>query len=222
MELKGKIIDFLGDSLTEGRGLNDDGNRYDRYIAKTCGLKKANNYGVSGTRISHQSRPSDKARHDLNFCGRCWDMDPSADIIMVFGGTNDYGHGDAPFGKIGDTERTTFCGSVDHLIRTIRELYPSPKLVMVTPGHRFDDATNPPEEKFTKLGIVGRPLEDYCAAVEKIASSYGVPVLNLMKKLGIDPKKPEDREKFTLDGLHYNDAGHVAVAKCMMEFLKAL
>ena len=43
MELKGKVIDFLGDSLTEGHGLNDDGNRYDRYIAKTCGLKNANN-----------------------------------------------------------------------------------------------------------------------------------------------------------------------------------
>ena len=222
MELKGKVIDFLGDSLTEGHGLNDDGNRYDRYFAKTCGLKKANNYGVSGTRIAHQIIPSEKARHDMNFCGRCYDMDPSADIIVVFGGTNDYGHGDAPFGEIGDKERTTFCGAVDYLINRIRELYPSARLVMVTPGHRFDDGTNPPEEKYSRLGIIGRPLEDYVDAIVRIGSSYDVPVLNLMAKLGIDPKKPEDREKYTLDGLHYNDQGHVAVAKCIMEFLKAL
>lgn len=220
MELKGKIIDFLGDSLTEGKGLNDDGNRYDRYIWKTCALKRANNYGIGGTRIAHQTRPSEKARHDLDFCGRCWDLDPEADVIVVFGGTNDYGHGDAPFGEIGDTERTTFCGALDYLFRTIRELYTSATLVMVTPGHRFDDATNPPEEKYTKLGLVGRPLADYVNAIVEIAGRYNVPVLNLYEKLDIDPKKPEDREKYTLDGLHYNDLGHIAVANCIAEFLK--
>ena len=196
MELKGKIIDFLGDSLTEGKGLDDDGNRYDRYIWKTCGLKKANNYGIGGTRIAHQTAPSEKARWDMDFCGRCWDMDPEADIIVVFGGTNDYGHGDAPFGEIGDTERTTFCGSLDHLFRTIRELYPSAVLAMVTPGHRFDDDTNPPEEKLTKLGLVGKTLEEYVNAVVEISRRHNVPVLNLYEKLAIDPKKPEDREKY--------------------------
>lgn len=220
MELKGKIIDFLGDSLTEGKGLDDDGNRYDRYIWKTCGLKKANNYGIGGTRIAHQTAPSEKARWDMDFCGRCWDMDPEADIIVVFGGTNDYGHGDAPFGEIGDTERTTFCGSLDHLFRTIRELYPSAVLAMVTPGHRFDDDTNPPEEKLTKLGLVGKTLEEYVNAIVEISRRHNVPVLNLYEKLAIDPKKPEDREKYTLDGLHYNDKGHVAVANCIAEFLK--
>ena len=222
MELKGKTIDFLGDSLTEGKGLADDNNRFDRYIAAACGLKKANNYGIGGTRIAFQSHPSEKARHDMDFCGRCYDMDPSADIIVVFGGTNDYGHGDAPFGQIGDKERTTFCGAVDFLINTIRELYPSAFLVMVTPGHRFDDATMPPARKLERIGIFGRPLEDYVAAMETIGRSYDVPVLNLLEKLNIDPKKPEDREKYTLDGLHYNDEGHISVAKCIMEFFKTL
>ena len=222
MELKGKIIDFLGDSLTEGHGLNDDDNRYDRYIAKTCGLKRANNYGVSGTRIAYQRHPSEKARHDLDICGRCYDRDPEADIIVVFGGTNDYGHGDAPFGEVGDKERTTFCGAVDYLINKIRELYPSAVLVMVTPGHRCDDGTNPPAEKLSKHGIKGRMLEDYVHAIETIAAEYDVPVLNMLEKLGIDPKKDEDREKFTLDGLHYNDAGHVKVANCIAQFLKSL
>lgn len=222
MELKGKVIDFLGDSLTEGRGLNDDANRFDRYIAKACGLKKANNYGISGSRIAYQRNPSEKARHDLDFCGRCYDMDPSADIIVVFGGTNDYGHGDAPFGRIGDKDRTTFCGSVDYLINRIRELYPSALLVMVTPGHRYDDATDPPQDKLASCGIVGKRLEEYVDAIVRISDSYGVPVLNLLEKLDIDPKKPADRGKYTLDGLHYNDLGHIAVAECMMEFLKSL
>ncbi|MBR1582513.1 MAG: SGNH/GDSL hydrolase family protein [Spirochaetales bacterium] len=222
MELKGKTIDFLGDSLTEGLYLKDNGNRYDNYIARTCGLKKANNYGIGGTRIAFQSRPSEKAKHDLDFCGRCYLMDPDADIIVVFGGTNDYGHGDAPFGKIGDKERTTFCGAVDYLINKIRELYPSAKLVMVTPGHRFDDATTPPIDKYQRLGIEGRQLEDYVDAMVRIAKSYDVPILNLLEKLDIDPKKPEDREKYTRDGLHYNDLGHVKLGECVAQFLKSL
>ena len=222
MELKGKVIDFLGDSLTEGLGLDNPRNRFDRYIAIHCGLKKANNYGIGGSRIAHQSVPSEKARWDMDFCGRCWDMDPSADIIVVFGGTNDYGHGDAPFGEIGDTERTSFCGSVDHLIRTIRDLYPSATLVMVAPGHRYDDDTNPPQEKLAKLGIAGKTLKEYSEAIVSIAKMHDVPVLNLYEKLPIDPKKPEDREKYTLDGLHYNDAGHVAVAKTIIGFLESL
>ena len=222
MELKGKTIDFLGDSLTEGLGLDNPDNRYDRYIAIHCGLKRANNYGIGGSRIAHQTAPSEKARWDMDFCGRCWDMDPSADIIVVFGGTNDYGHGDAPFGKVGDTERNTFCGSVDHLIRTIKELYPAATLVMVAPGHRYDDDTNPPQEKLAKLGLVGKTLEEYGKAMVEIALRYEVPVLNLYEKLPIDPKKPEDREKYTLDGLHYNDLGHITVANCIMDFLKSL
>ena len=222
MELKDKTIDFLGDSLTEGLGLDYGANRYDRYIATACNLKKANNYGIGGTRIAYQRHPSEKARHDLDFCGRCYDLDPSADIIVVFGGTNDYGHGDAPFGEIGDKDRTTFCGSVDYLINRIRELYPSAMLVMVTPGHRFDDATNPPQEKMSKLGIAGKKLEEYVDAIVRIATSYNVPVLNLLEKLEIDPKKEEDRGKYTFDGLHYNDLGHVRVAQCIMEFLKSL
>ena len=222
MELKGKIIDFLGDSLTEGKGLDDDGNRYDRYIWKMCGLKKANNYGIGGTRIAYQHKPSEKARHDLDFCGRCWDMDPEADIIVVFGGTNDYGHGDAPIGEAGDTGRETFCGALDYLFRTIRELYPSAFLVMVTPGHRFDDDTEPPVDKLVHKGIEGKQLYEYVNAIVKVCGIHNVPVLNLYEKLGIDPKKPEDREKYTLDGLHYNDNGHVAVANCIMDFLRSL
>lgn len=222
MELKGKTIDFLGDSLTEGLYLKDNGNRYDNYIARTCDLKKANNYGIGGTRIAFQSRPSEKAKHDLDFCGRCYLMDPDADIIVVFGGTNDYGHGDAPFGKIGDKERTTFCGAVDYLINKIRELYPSAKLVLVAPGHRFDDGTMPPVDKLQRLGIEGRPLEDYVDAMVRIAKSYYVPILNLLEKLDIDPKKPEDREKYTRDGLHYNDLGHVKLGECVAQFLKSL
>ena len=103
MDLKGKIIDFLGDSITEGVGVQDRiNNRFDRVLERNCGLKATYNYGIGGTRLAHQRTPSEKPRHDLCFCGRAYDMNKDADIIVVYGGTNDYGHGDAPFGEYGD------------------------------------------------------------------------------------------------------------------------
>ena len=47
-------------------------------------------------------------------------------------------------------------------------------------------------------------------------------MLDLYEKLGIDPTKPEDKEKYTVDGLHFNDAGHHILAARLQEFLEAL
>ena len=222
MDLKGKTVSFLGDSITEGACVVDImNNRYDNVVGKDLGLAKVNNYGIGGTRIAHQVIPSEKARHDLDFCARCYDLDPNSDVIVVFGGTNDYGHGDAPLGNVGDKGRTTFCGSVDYLICKIKELYPSAKLVMLAPAHRVDDAL-PPEEKRSLYGIVGHPLKDYVDCLVEIAGNYDVPVLNLYEKLGIDPNKPEDCRRYTADGLHFNDEGHKVIGHLVASFLRSL
>ena len=42
------------------------------------------------------------------------------------------------------------------------------------------------------------------------------------EKLGIDPTKAEDKEKYTIDGLHFNDDGHHILAARLQEFLEAL
>ena len=70
MELKGKIIDFLGDSITEGVGVTDQNNRYDNVIHRRFELAAHYNYGIGGTRLAHQSVPSEIPRYDLCFCGR--------------------------------------------------------------------------------------------------------------------------------------------------------
>ena len=95
MDIKGFTVNFLGDSITEGVGVTDIANcRYDNRLAAMCGLGKINNYGISGTRLAHQVRPSEKPRYDLCFCGRAYDMDPTADMVIVYGGVNDYIPGD--------------------------------------------------------------------------------------------------------------------------------
>ena len=94
MELKGLKINFLGDSITEGYGISSIDRVYWKLLADNDGVI-ARGYGISGTRIARQRVPSPEPRWDLNFGMRVNDMDPDADVIVVFGGTNDYGHGDA-------------------------------------------------------------------------------------------------------------------------------
>ena len=136
MKLEGLTVNFLGDSITEGTGVSNIAeNRYDNRLKKMYNLKATNNYGIGGTRLAHQEKPSEKTRYDLCFCGRAYNMDPSADLIVVYGGVNDYIHGDAYFGKMEDRTPETFCGAVYYLMQLLRELYPETPFVFMTPAH---------------------------------------------------------------------------------------
>lgn len=222
MELEGKIISFLGDSNTAGRNVVDiENNRFDNVIKNKCKLKRANNYGISGTRIAHQTVPSPKARHDGNFCSRAWDMDPESDIIIVLGGTNDYGSGDAPLGNPGDTTRATFCGSVEYLCSLLKELYPNAKPVFLTPPHCKDD-NKPSTDSLKNNCPEKRILVEYVDKILEIVPKYGFPVFDLYRNLGIDFNDPKQYTDYSFDGLHFNDAGNRVLADKIIEFLKAL
>ena len=86
MNVKCFTVNFLGDSITEGVGVADKNNRYDNILAREMEFGKANSYSISGSRLAHQTFPSAKPRYDLCFCGRAYDMDKSADMIIVYGG----------------------------------------------------------------------------------------------------------------------------------------
>lgn len=211
MNLEGRIINFLGDSITEGHGVNDcANNRYDSRIKAQCKLRAANNYGIGGTRIAHQIHPSERPRYDLCFCGRAYNLDPSADIIVVYGGVNDYIHGDAPFGEMTDTTPATFCGGVEFLMNILKELYPEAKLVFMTPAKCTCGLKSPD----------AKTLKEYVNVIEEKGKAHNIPVLNLYEKLPIDATKDDDRVKYTTDGLHFNDDGHKFIADLLIDFLK--
>lgn len=66
------------------------------------------------------------------------------------------------------------------------------------------------------------PLKDYGDIIKEKAKKYNIPVLDMMEKLPIDPNIPEDCEKYTEDGLHFNDEGHKIIAKTVGDFLLSL
>ena len=114
MELKDKKILFLGDSITEGIGVADPNNIYWKRLEQDgC---KVYSYGVSGTRIARQVSLRIYPYVDDNyFVTRLPQMEKNADVVVVFGGTNDFGHGDAALGKMDDRTDDTFYGATHNL-----------------------------------------------------------------------------------------------------------
>jgi lysophospholipase L1-like esterase len=224
MNANGFIVNFLGDSITEGVGVKDQNNRYDNALANLLNFSKVNRYAVSGSRLAHQIHPSAKPRYDLCFCGRAYDMDASADMVIVYGGVNDYIHGDAPFGKIGDTAPSTFCGAVYFLMGFLRETYKDKTIIFLTPArtflrHEVDDRL---PSTHTAKRTPGKELWAYANAILETAKQFDVKVLDLYTNLGIDPHEADDFDKYTTDGLHFNDAGHAVLAAKLKEFIEAL
>lgn len=224
MDIKGYKVNFLGDSITEGSGLTDMNDRYDKIVADNLGIAKINNYSISGTRLAHQSRPSIRPRYDLCFCGRAYDMDHTADMVIVYGGVNDYFHGDAPFGEMGDTIADTYCGAVYFLMNYLRETYGEKPIIFLTPARCFlrgeiDDRI--PSTHATRR-IPGKPLVDYADVIIETAKLFNIHVLDLYRELGINPLDPKDFEKYTVDGLHFNAEGHKILANKVIDFIKAI
>lgn len=221
MELKGKTINYLGDSITEGCGVEDvANNRYDNVMLRKCGLKEVRNYGIGGTRYAYQVKPTvDCPQFDLYFCGRAIWMNPDADIVVVYGGVNDYLHGTAPFGTEEDTSPETFCGAANWLMKYLKEAYAGKTIVIMTPAHCCLRGEAPDTNP---SGSNNRPLSDYVGVIERTAKKHQLPCLNLFEKLPINPNKEEDRIKYTADGLHLNDAGQEVLADLLADFIKAL
>ena len=92
-------------------------------------------YGIGGTRIAPRLMPERPGEEGFGqyFGTRVEKMDPDADVIVVFGGTNDFGHGDVPLGTIADRDNTTFYGALHVLYRQLWEKYPTATIVVMTP-----------------------------------------------------------------------------------------
>ena len=221
MKLEGIKINFLGDSITEGHGVSSVENTYWNLLKRNEGLAEARGYGISGTRIAKKRIPSEKARWDLDFIQRYTEMNDDADAVVIFGGTNDFGHGDAPLGKMSDRTPYTFYGACHTLFEGVINKYPEATIVVMTPLHRIQE-DDPRGDGFKKDGEGVAPLVEYVNVIKEVAAYYSLPVLDLWSVSGIQPKVDVLREKYCPDGLHPNDAGHKIIASRLAGFLKSL
>ena len=211
MELKGKKINFLGDSITQGVGTACEAEIYLNIIKEKEGLAEARNYGISGTRLAVQNGPEDWGPA---YSVRYTEMEDDADVVVVFGGTNDFGHGNAPIGEFSDRVDTTYYGACHILMEGLINKYPAATIVFMTPLHRLTE-----DEPSAGNGL---PLKRYVDIIREVAEYYSIPVLDLYAVSGIQPRVDVVRERYCPDGLHPNGEGHKLIASRLTGFLKSL
>ena len=208
-------INFLGDSITEGGYASTEDKRYSSLVCKAFAAIE-NNYGVWSTRIAKQ-RNRTRDIDDKDFISRAPMMDKDADFVFIFGGTNDYGHGDASLGNMEDISQYTFYGALKYLVEYLISIYGKEKLCFILPLHRF--AENNPYGKNNMKSVKGAPLSAYVQAEREIFSFYDVDYLETQNLI------PEPQEKtgdeWTTDGLHLTDKGHKLLADKLIEYLCA-
>lgn len=229
---KGKKIAFVGDSITYGVGCSAEG----KYTTKLCSLLGAIelNYGQSGT-------------HLAKFDSRVYAMDSSADLIIVFGGTNDFGHASTQnFGNFDDAINSdTFYGGMHKLFQSLRAKYPEKPIVVMTPLHHGIDIDEPEYEcerdtEGNYIKVNGhRQLKDnvttyhpnsktqktfreYVEAIKEVASCYSLIVLDAYSFSGLQPIEEKETRNYFKDGLHLQDKGALKLVRWMIPQLEAV
>lgn len=206
-------MNCLGDSITYGY-IPDNGAQmkkpYPAILKDILPLAECRNYGISGSTLAVNSGNYDP------MCIRYADMDNDADIVLVFGGTNDYGRAvyTPTLGTITDNVNTTVYGALNILCEGLVTKYPKAFIFLCTPLKRADK---------TGANDGGYTLEDVANAIREVGQKFGMPVLDLNYKGGFYISNSSFRGQYGgNDKLHPNQAfNEEHLAPMIAKFIKS-
>ncbi len=206
----------IGDSITHGyNNVYAEGKQYFTYLDEMCGFAEVSSNGESGTCIAEGNiaRP-------FIYSGRLDMIPKDADVISVFGGTNDFGN-NYQLGNMDSTEKTKFYGALKYYIEYLNNNYSDKKIFFITPIQRncnYYPADGQNAGTFTNAN--GNILEDFANAMIEVCEHYNVPCLDLYHTCFIG--EPETIKKdYIPDGLHPNVAGHEIIARKIADFINS-
>ncbi len=214
----GASVVFVGDSITYGTGTEKT---YHSFIDEMGVFASVQSMGIAGSCISSKS---DYGSGNFPLVARYTSI-PDADLIVIFMGTNDYGH-ETPLGSPTDTTDVSFYGAMNIILSGIKTRHPNSQIVFVTPLHRYGFGTSKIlGTKFTYDYIAngrGHSLDDYVNAIKVICEKYSVPVIDLFNEYPVDPSDSADKMTYMPDGLHPNTDGHEIISNLIFEKLKSI
>ena len=138
-------------------------------------------------------------------------MPDGMDIVVVFGGTNDFGIGNEPIGEVTDETAETFNGAINILMKGLMTKYTDAFITFMTPLHR---RTEEIPNEFT-----GSVLAEYIGAIKERAAYYGIHILDLHEAESLQPTDEYYETMILEDGIHPNEKGHETIAEEVMKYL---
>lgn len=198
----------MGDSITAGVGASS-GKGFVNLLADD--LATVTNYGVSATLVANE------AGYSNSFVSRYTNMSDDLDVIIVYGGTNDWYHGTS-FGDADSTDDTSFYGALNVLMQGLLTKYVGKEVIFVTPmssQYLSKNTDNP--------NAAGKTMLDYRNAIMERCAHYAIPCIDLYAECGMDvAHNTAHYDYFSADGVHPNDAGHQRVHDRILSAVKLL
>lgn len=214
---KYKTMNILGDSITWGYNPNTGEQierNYSILLKERLNLKELRNYGINSSTLADS-----KISYEP-MCSRYKDMENNADIVVIFGGTNDYGREDfeVQLGKIDDLGTATIYGALNNICIGLKQKYPNSVIFFITPiqrayidrGCNFKYATNIKNRlKYS--------LEDVANAIKEVCKKNNILVFDLYNNCDINTI--EDCIKYIPDGLHPTEEYHKILANKIYDYI---
>lgn len=221
--LRGKKVAFIGDSITFGHPAPSTG-----YVKRFAELTGAivQNLGVSATHIARKNADDNRA-----FISRVESVDSDVDMVVVMGGTNDFGHTAtaAPFGSLLDGAnpyRFTFCAGVHNFFKALYDRFTVEGIpvVIILPlhhgngvdVHEYDVAADGSLTENVN-STTGKTYKEYVEAIREIAAYYSFDTIDAYSQSGINGCVSRH---FIPDGLHIGEAGAWKFAKFLVPKLE--
>jgi len=212
--MKAKTLSILGDSIStfsqcnppvnevfypkEGCDVLAKEHTWWHLLMEETMLHLIMNESYSGSRISRTgSRPPSSS-----FLSQTRQERLSGDIIIVFGGTNDFGQTENP------TTLAVFSEAYDHLVQLMIETHQGSKLYFCTPLQRTDKALD-------EVNIHNWNQKDLARTIRKTVKNY--PEANL---IDLAAHTITDGDGLLFDGLHPTRQGMRLIADLIKEGLK--
>lgn len=179
-KLNGKVLYPIGDSITYGSGLLQADKKWWNYVSERYGMtvKYAENSSltpsINGKIDAQVGRAFTKdGSASTRFTQRIKEIPSDADVVIIFGGTNDFGLKNVEIGSMDDISSDAnggislysalkYCGeylSQNHNDKTIIFMTPLPR--------------NSKDEEFNAKDSHGKRLIDYAEAIKTMCRCFG-------------------------------------------------
>ena len=239
LDLTGKTIGFLGDSITAGSGASTTNKRYSTVF---CEIAKCTerNLGIGGTCLCNNTKNGASANR---FLARVTAANLSGlDMLIIFGGTNDFSYDSKAVGdhfsektitsttytgtkeRIANPDNETFSGALHELIQAIRAIDKNLPLVFVTPLNKGIYVTSDYRPTSAQQNSNGDYISDFTDAIKDICAFYSIPVFVSTDHFPWDfttstVVNPKVQTTGADDSLHPNDKGHATLARLLYRWI---
>lgn len=203
---KGKKICAYGDSVTEQ-------NKWQSFVSSyfNCSFY---NRGVGGTTVTQVNSSTNHMSSDT----RIETIPTDSDVILVFGGHNDWSYASIDIGDIKTdalSESTSFKSAFGLMLKKIQARYPNAKIITMTPvGGRTEEASANQDKQFYIRDLC---MTDFANAVKEVSAYYGIPCIDINANSGINTL---NHTTYIADLIHPNVEGGKLIANEVINGLK--